>query len=85
MHEEELELTDVVDKESLVAGRHHVAGLLVGSVTDLFVLERHRSASSILCKKKTRSHRSVAIGGQTPVRYCQVRCRPPLFDGVWKG
>lgn len=35
MHEEELNLGGVVDEESLVAGRHHVAGLLVGTVTDL--------------------------------------------------
>lgn len=35
MHEEKVELADVVDEESLVAGGHHVTGLLVGSVTDL--------------------------------------------------
>lgn len=35
VHEEKVELADVVDEESLVAGGHHVAGLLVGSVTDL--------------------------------------------------
>jgi hypothetical protein len=36
VHEEELDITDVVDEESLVAGWHHVAGLLVGTETDLF-------------------------------------------------
>lgn len=35
MHEEEVEVTDVVDEESLVAGGHHVAGLLVAAVADL--------------------------------------------------
>jgi hypothetical protein len=35
VHEEKVELADVVDEESLVAGGHHVAGLLVGTVTDL--------------------------------------------------
>lgn len=35
VHEEEVKLADVVDEESLVAGGHHVAGLLVGTVTDL--------------------------------------------------
>lgn len=35
MHQEELDILGVVDKESLVAGGHHVAGLLVGAVTDL--------------------------------------------------
>ena len=35
VHEEEVEVTDVVDEESLVAGGHHVAGLLVAAVADL--------------------------------------------------
>ena len=35
VHEEEVDLGDVVDEEGLVAGRHHVAGLLVGAVSDL--------------------------------------------------
>ena len=35
VHEEEINFADVVDEESLVAGWHHVAGLLVGSVSDL--------------------------------------------------
>lgn len=35
MHQEELNVLGVVDEESLVAGGHHVAGLLVGTVTDL--------------------------------------------------
>jgi len=36
VHEEELNVLGVVDEESLVAGGHHVLGLLVGSITDLF-------------------------------------------------
>jgi hypothetical protein len=35
VHEEEVEVAGVVDKERLVAGGHHVAGLLVATVTDL--------------------------------------------------
>ena len=35
VHEEKVNIGDVVDNESLVAGGHHVAGLLVGTVTDL--------------------------------------------------
>jgi hypothetical protein len=35
VHQEELDVLGVVDEESLVAGGHHVTGLLVGSVTDL--------------------------------------------------
>lgn len=36
MHEEEVQVAGVVDEESLVAGRHHVAGLLVAAVSDLY-------------------------------------------------
>lgn len=35
MHEKELQIASVVDKESLVAGRHQVAGLLVATVANL--------------------------------------------------
>jgi hypothetical protein len=35
VHEEEVEVTGVVDEERLVAGGHHVAGLLVATVADL--------------------------------------------------
>lgn len=34
VHEQELELGEVVDEELLVAGRDHVSSLLVGTVTD---------------------------------------------------
>jgi hypothetical protein len=35
VHQEELNVLGVVNEESLVAGGHHVAGLLVGAITDL--------------------------------------------------
>lgn len=35
MHEEEVEVLDVVDEERLVARGHHEASLLVGAVSDL--------------------------------------------------
>ena len=35
VHEEELDIVDVADDEGLVAGGHHVLGLLVGTVADL--------------------------------------------------
>ena len=35
VHEKKVEVAGVVDEESLVAGRHHVAGLPVAAVTDL--------------------------------------------------
>lgn len=42
VHEEELDVLDVADKESLVARGHHVAGLLVGAIADLEVCNRQR-------------------------------------------
>lgn len=36
VHKEELNVGGVVDEERLVAGWHHVAGLLVGSETNLY-------------------------------------------------
>ena len=35
VHKEKVNITGVVDEESLVAGWHHVAGLLVGTETNL--------------------------------------------------
>ena len=35
VHEEEINVLGVVNEESLVAGGHHVLGLLVAAVTDL--------------------------------------------------
>jgi hypothetical protein len=35
VHEEQLDILDVVDEEALVAGGHHVPGLLVGAEADL--------------------------------------------------
>jgi hypothetical protein len=37
VHEQQLNVLGVVDEESLVAGGHHVLGLLVATVTDLFI------------------------------------------------
>lgn len=37
MHKEELDILNVVHDESLVARGHQVAGLLVGTVTDLYI------------------------------------------------
>lgn len=35
MHEEHIDVRGILDKERLVAARHHVASLLVGTVSDL--------------------------------------------------
>ena len=45
MHEEELDVTGVLDEESLVARGHHVLGLLVATVTDL---SNHISSAFVL-------------------------------------
>lgn len=37
VHKEEVDILDVVDQEGLVAGWHHVAGLLVCSETNLYI------------------------------------------------
>lgn len=39
VHEQKLNVLGVVDEESLVAGRHHMPGLLVATITDLFPIE----------------------------------------------
>ena len=36
VHQEKVEVACVLHKESLVAGRHHVAGFLVAAVADLY-------------------------------------------------
>lgn len=36
VHEEEVDVTGVLDEEGLVAGGHHVLGLLVATVSDLY-------------------------------------------------
>jgi hypothetical protein len=42
VHEEEVDVFGVVNEESLVAGGHHMSGLLVGAETNLFgVLVSH--------------------------------------------
>ena len=38
VHKEKVEIAGVVDKESLVAGGHHVAGLPVAPVSDLTIV-----------------------------------------------
>jgi hypothetical protein len=35
VHKEELDISGIIDEESLVAGGHHVAGFLVGAKSDL--------------------------------------------------
>ena len=45
MHEQKVEIARVVDEESLVARRHHMAGLLVVAISDL---SHHHNASAIV-------------------------------------
>lgn len=48
VHEEELDILDVANEESLVAGRHHVAGLLVGAIADLEARYKSRLVSRLI-------------------------------------
>lgn len=67
MHEEEVDVAGVVDKEGLVAGGHHVAGLLVGAKTNLLRIVRiHR------CPR-----RSDVRDGQKEFIFDESFCMPP--------
>lgn len=74
VHHEELEVLDVVDEEGLVAGGHHVAGLLVGAVADLGAVRMLRVRDSerehgqrtegmaMLPRKRRRTRLSIPLG-----------------------
>jgi hypothetical protein len=49
VHKEEVNVAGVVDEESLVAGGHHVASLLVGSETNLSSSISHCPSSAHVC------------------------------------
>lgn len=58
VHEEEVNIADVVDEESLVARWHHVASLLVGTETDLRkkvspIFSKHSIEGRLRCHSKT--------------------------------
>ena len=64
VHEEKVELADVVDEESLVAGGHHVAGLLVGTVADLlYACQSLRLVSSFHSAPHPSSRASLGSNG----------------------
>jgi hypothetical protein len=50
VHKEEVDISDVIDKECLVTGWHHVARLLVGTETDLTLFISPCSLPSILAQ-----------------------------------
>ncbi len=66
VHEEKVDITDVVDEESLVSGWHHVAGLLVGSETNLNV-----SSALVLRVVEPKVH------GRPKFRHVPGRPHPP--------
>lgn len=39
VHQQQLDVLGVADEEGLVAGGHHVTGLLVGAIADLYSCE----------------------------------------------
>lgn len=64
MHQEELDILGVVDEEGLVAGGHHVAGLLVGAITDLGPII-DRSIIGISTVEKSRSGSGECLENRT--------------------
>lgn len=64
VHEEQLKVLDVADEESLVAGGHHVAGLLVGTVADLlYACQSLRLVSSFHSAPHPSSRASLGSNG----------------------
>lgn len=52
VHHQEFDILDVVDKEGLVAGGHHVAGLLVGTKANLHIqLSVNPISPSSVCRE----------------------------------
>ena len=76
MHEEELDVTGVLDEESLVARGHHVLGLLVATVSDLLLLlvrssqgslqilqqRKHTEGMGMLLLNRLRTRLSIPLG-----------------------
>ena len=71
VHKEKLEVAGIVDEEGLVAGRHHVAGLLVVAIADL-----HTIRISITIQTSQKSHASLAY--QPSLSASILRCHPLL-------
>jgi hypothetical protein len=68
VHEKQLNVLGVVDEESLVAGGHHVLGLLVAAVADLISLAWVGLARLVDCGlagRTYRGHRDVALEPST--------------------
>ncbi len=65
VHQKEIDVADVVDKERLVAGWHHVAGSLVAAITDLDIT-KHQQPFLSLPQRRSRYHGS-------PVQCSSVR------------
>jgi hypothetical protein len=88
VHEEEVDVADVVDDERLVAAGHQVAGPLVGSVTDLHRIRQPKfqqpDAGAIFSMRATRSVARIAAGSRTlgiaawPLNRLRTRLSIPL-------
>lgn len=70
VHKEKLDIVDVADEESLVAGGGHVAGLLVGAIADLkshristkFHVPPHRKSIILIRPRKGSTYRGHGNG-----------------------
>lgn len=61
VHEEEVDISDVVNKESLVSRGHHVSRLLVGSETNLSHLSAAFRMPRLWCFKSYRWHNHLSL------------------------
>jgi hypothetical protein len=65
VHHQELNILDVIDEEGLVAGGHHVAGLLVGAKANLVSgISKYHFASSVKSQQQNSpSHSNQQLRG----------------------
>jgi hypothetical protein len=80
VHQEKVDVAEVVDEESLVARRHEMAGLLVGAISDLGhgSLSLEPSADAIvdtlwLSPAGINSHEAIALMAVEPLPVCRSK------------
>lgn len=78
MHEQQLNIVDIVDEEGLVAGGDHVAGLLVGAVSDLYSQENQMISNviSFAFPRASRSNARVESSSKTYRGHGNVALEP---------
>lgn len=85
VHQQQLEVLDVVDEESLVAGGGQEASLLVGSVANLYFIHQHSCPSrclSLLLEMTYLGHADGAPEASADTAIDTLRLPPALTDTV---